>query len=50
MFKFIKKCFSTAIKSFGCGVLRENILKCISMSNQNCKIRSEIIDVNSNES
>ena len=49
MFEFIKKCFSTAIKSFGCGVLRVNILKCVSMSSQNCKIRSEIVDFNSNE-
>ena len=30
-------------------ILRVNILKCVSMSNQNCKIRSEIIDVNSKE-
>ena len=30
---------------FGC-----NALKCVSMNNQDCKIRSEIIDVNSNES
>ena len=26
-----------------------NLLKCISISNQECKIRSEIVNVNSNE-
>ena len=26
-----------------------NALKCVSMNNQECKIRSEIIDINSNE-
>ena len=40
MFEFIKKCFFTA------GV---NCLKCVSMNNQECKIRTEIINLNSNE-
>ena len=34
---------------FGCNVLSVNTLKCVSMNNQKCKIRSEIIDINSNE-
>ena len=49
MFGFIKKCFFTAMTSFTCNVLNVNPLKCVSMNNQECKIRSEIINVNSNE-
>ena len=44
MFGFLKKCFCTAMTFFSC-----NALKCVSMNNQECKIRSEIIDINSNE-
>ena len=44
MFGFLKKVFFTAMTFFGC-----NALKCISINNQECKIRSEIIDINSNE-
>ena len=47
MFGFIKKCFFTAPIFFGCNVLSVNRLKFVSMSNQECKIRSEIIDINS---
>ena len=49
MFKFIKKCFFTAMTIFGCSILGVDSLKCVSRSNQNCKIRSEIINVSSNE-
>ena len=34
---------------FGCNVLNINSLKCVSMNNQECKIRPKIINVNSNE-
>ena len=34
---------------FRCNVLNVNSLKCVSMNNQKCKIRSEIINVNTNE-
>ena len=34
---------------FGCNVLNANALKCVSMNNQECKIRTEIIDINNNE-
>ena len=44
MFGFLKKCFFTAMTCFSC-----NALKCVSMNNQECKIRPEIIDINSNE-
>ena len=35
---------------FSYNVLNVTPLKCVSMNNQECKIRSEIIDINSNES
>ena len=44
MFGFIKKLLITAMTFVGCGAL-----KCVSMSNQDCKIRPVIINVNSNE-
>ena len=34
---------------FGCSVLNVNPLKCDSMNNQECRIRPEIINFNSNE-
>ena len=44
---FIKKCFFTAINFFRYNVLNVNSL--VSMNNQECKIRSEVINVNNNE-
>ena len=38
------------ITIFGCRVLTANSLKCISVNNQECKIRTKIIDINNNES
>ena len=35
---------------FSYNVLNVNSLECVSMNDQNCKIRSEIINVNTNES
>ena len=49
MLGFIKICFFTAITFFSCNVLSVNSLECFSMNNQECKIRSEIINVNTNE-
>ena len=49
MFGFIKKCFFTAVTCFSYNTLNVNSLECISMNNQECKIRSEIINVNTNE-
>ena len=49
MFGFIKKVFFTAMKFFSSNVLNVNSLECHSMNNQECKIRSEIINVNNNE-
>ena len=39
MFKFIKKVFVVEMTFFGCNVLNVNSLKCVSMNNQECKIR-----------
>ena len=49
MFGFIKKYFFTTITFFSYNTLNLNSLKCVSMNNQECKIRSEIINVNTNE-
>ena len=49
MFGFIKKCFFTAMTFFSSDVLNVNSLECVSMNNKECKIRSEIINVNTNE-
>ena len=49
MFTFIKKCFFTAITFFSYNVLHVNSLKCVSMNNKKCKIRSKIDNVNTNE-
>ena len=44
MFGFIKKVFVATMSFFSC-----NTLTCVSMNNQECKIRPEIININSNE-
>ena len=49
MFGFIKKCLFTAMTFFSCNVLNINSLECVSINNQQCKIRSKIINVNTNE-
>ena len=53
MFGFIKKMFLTAILFFSCNILKTNplnvnTLECVSVNNQECKIRTKIIDINSN--
>ena len=49
MFRFVKKVFIGAITFFSFNVLSGNSLEYISMSNQGCKTRPKIINVNSNE-
>ena len=39
----------TAIMVFGGNVLSVNLLKCVSMNNQECKVTPEIININRNE-
>ena len=50
MFEFIKKAFIAAINFFSSKVLIENSLECISRSNQECKARSQLVELNNNES
>ena len=49
MFRFAKQMFASAVMFSGCSISNTNSLKCVSMSNQECKVRPEIIDINSNE-
>ena len=49
MFGSIKKMFVVVMELFGCNVLNANPLKCVSMNNQEYKVRSEIININGNE-
>ena len=48
MFGFIKKCFSTGL-AFLSTLTSVNLLSCISMNNQECKVRPQIVNVNSDE-
>ena len=41
--------FFTAMTFFSCNVLNVNSLECVSMNNQECKTRSEMINVNTNK-
>ena len=49
MLRFVKQIFVSAMMLFGCNVLSVNSSKYISMNNQECKIRPEIININSHE-
>ena len=49
MFGFIKQAFVVAMPIFNCGFLKVNSLECVSTNNQECKMRSEIINVNTNK-
>ena len=49
MFGFIKKCFFTAVTFFNINPSNVNSLDCFSMNNQECKIRTEIVNFNTNE-
>ena len=49
MFRLVKRMFLSAIIFFSYNLLSVNPLECISISNQECKIRPEIVNVNSSE-
>ena len=49
MFRFVKQIIISAIMFLGCNVSSLNSSKYISMNNQECKIRPEIININRNE-
>ena len=50
MFGILKKYLFTAMTFFSCNVLIVNSLECVSMNTRECKLRSEVINVNTNES
>ena len=50
MFEFVKQIFVSAMIYLGCNLSNVYPLKCVSMSNQECKVRPEINNVNSDES
>ena len=47
MFRFIKQIFISALMYFN-NLSSVNSLECISMKNQECKVRPEIVNINSN--
>ena len=47
MFRFIKQIFISALMYFG-NLSSVNSLECVSMKNQECKVRPEIVNINSN--
>ena len=49
MFKFLKRTFFSTIMLYNCNLSNVNSLECISMNNQECKVRPEIVNINSNE-
>ena len=49
MFRFVKRIFVSTMIFFGCNLSSVNPLEHVSMNNQVCKVRPEIVNVNSNE-
>ena len=49
MFGFVKQIFISAMLLFGSNVPSVNLLKCISINNQECKARSQMVSFNSEE-
>ena len=49
IFEFIKRMFVSAMMFYGCNLSSVNPLECISMNNQECKVRPQIVNVNSDE-
>ena len=49
MFGFVKRIFVSAIVFFVCNLSSVNQLECVSMKNEECKVRTEIVNVNNKE-
>ena len=49
MFRFMKPIFVSAIMLFNYNLSKVNPLECISLKNQECKVRREIVNINSKE-
>ena len=45
MFGFVKQIFISAMMLFGCNLSSVNSLKCVSLNNQECKVRPQIVNV-----
>ena len=45
----MKQIFVSAMMFFGYNLSNANSLECVSVNNQECKVRPEIVNVNSNE-
>ena len=48
MFEFVKKCFFTGLALLST-LTSISSLSCVSMNNQECKVRPQIVNVNSDE-
>ena len=48
MFKVIKQIFISTMMIFN-SILNVNPLECVSIKNQECKVKPEIVDINSND-
>ena len=49
MFRFVKQIFVSVMIFFGSNLSSVNPLECVLMNNQKCKVRPELVNVNSNE-
>ena len=49
MFRFVKRIFVSATMFFGCNLSSVNLLECVLMNNQECKVRPETVNVNRKE-
>ena len=49
MFRLVKRIFVSTIMFFGCNLSNVNPLECVSMNNQESKVRPAIVNFNSNE-
>ena len=49
MFEFIRKMFFTAMSFFNFNPMNVNSLECVSMNNQEFRTRTEMININNNE-
>ena len=49
MFGFVKRIFVSVMMFFGCSLSSVDLLECLLMNNQECKVRPEIVNVNSDE-
>ena len=50
MFRLVKRIFVSKMMFFSCDLSNVNPLECVSMNNQECKVRPVVVNVNSTES